>query len=451
MNFLKDYESKINNFEKLSIVSVVFVACYFILFYLDYSFSAWFFQDDFVFLEEYRHSLGWIQLSHIEWNLGRFISRNLYWNFLYNIFGFNAMMYYVINLLTMIASTYILFKIINSFIENKIYSALFATFYLTNFATLTTFLWISNSQHIIAHFFIFLTLYIAIKIYKKDICDKKDYFILFLVFLMGLYSNALIVFILPVIFIIFLFTSKNRNTLDYRLLIILTAISIYFVFTLNSAKSAAYETDYSFIQIYENLQYYLSVLKIKPWLFYSLSLILISKSIFNKNYNALIFVLLSVSFFIPFAFLMYQKYPNYIVLSYIFYFIFMIVSFKNKHFYPILVVLLVYLSLVNTDQINKFRDDPYGKNLKVFVNNIKNYDSKKIVLKSDVVKENNTDFKEWSMPGFWWFLGFGRVFDLMQIKKDISLYDSSQKYDSQTIIITIDDNFKIKEVKKLEN
>lgn len=194
---------KLNRFNKLLIGFYSIIVALFLFFYINYSFNAWFFQDDFSLLYSHKDRLDFFNILNIENNFGRFISRDLYWHVLYKFFGTNASMFYIVNFLIMIVNTFILYKIINLKISNQIWSMVFALFYITNTATFSSFIWISNSQHLLGHLFVFICIYILMKIYYNP--NKIAYLILTLSFICGIYSNVFIVFLLPLVLFNYIF------------------------------------------------------------------------------------------------------------------------------------------------------------------------------------------------------------------------------------------------------
>ncbi len=77
--------------------------------YLNYAFHGWFQQDDFGSIYLYQHSLHTSNLWNFN-DFGRFLSRNVYWHFLWQIFGAQAAYYFLFNFLTIAGTTFVIFR-----------------------------------------------------------------------------------------------------------------------------------------------------------------------------------------------------------------------------------------------------------------------------------------------------------------------------------------------------
>ena len=270
-------------------------------FYILYSNSAWFFQDDFGFLVYYKNNIDLTQSYSLE-NFGRFFSRNVYWYLGERLFSPNANFFYVFNFIIIISTSYLIFDIFRK--ENGLFFSLsLANIYFIFPGTIYSYSWISNSQHLLGHFFVFL----FIKIYRSKIFKNDSYLsliVLFFVFVFGLWSNFFVCMVLTIVIFDLIF---KKNFIEKKLTLVLifacSLISIYFFFKLSKVGSGAYSTNISVSSFLLNADFY--------WKnrFFSIawitSVILgVAITFFYKKFFILWMFTASVLFFLPFAFLM---------------------------------------------------------------------------------------------------------------------------------------------------
>jgi len=122
--------------------------------YLIYAFHGWFQQDDFNFIHLYQHSLHTSDLLTFN-DFGRFLSRNVYWHFLWQIVGAQAVYFYLFNFLTITATTYVIFRTFALPYDNAV-AGVVALLYFASANVIVDYSWISFSQHLIPIFFVFL-------------------------------------------------------------------------------------------------------------------------------------------------------------------------------------------------------------------------------------------------------------------------------------------------------
>jgi len=119
-------------------------------FYASYASAAWFWQDDFGFIDQYANSIQWSQLFDFS-NFGRFLSRNGYWHWGIKYFSYNAQYFYIFNLFIILCSSFLLYKIFEK--HGRLNGVFAGLFYFLLPATIESYAWLSNSQHILGHFF----------------------------------------------------------------------------------------------------------------------------------------------------------------------------------------------------------------------------------------------------------------------------------------------------------
>ena len=83
------------------------------------------------------------------------MSRNVYWHFLWQIFGAQAAYYFLFNFLTIAGTTFVIFRTFRATYDRAI-SATVALLYFGSINVVGDYSWISFSQHLIPIFFIFL-------------------------------------------------------------------------------------------------------------------------------------------------------------------------------------------------------------------------------------------------------------------------------------------------------
>lgn len=86
------------------------IAGFYTIFFIFYANNAWFYQDDFTFLYANIHKIDWSHLWTFE-NFGRFVTRDLYWYYLYSFFGSNSSMYFIFNLFLLVFNSILIFNL----------------------------------------------------------------------------------------------------------------------------------------------------------------------------------------------------------------------------------------------------------------------------------------------------------------------------------------------------
>ena len=159
-------KSKATNSALLAI-GVSFIGAFLLFFYISYALKGWFFQDDFGFISQYAHSIEPWQLLNLE-NFGQFVSRNLYWHVGLRYFAYHAEYFYLFNLLTILATSYLLCLIFSEK-YGRFEGIVAALLYFALPATIESYAWLANSQHLMAHFFVVLFVYFFDRINGAEI------------------------------------------------------------------------------------------------------------------------------------------------------------------------------------------------------------------------------------------------------------------------------------------
>ena len=148
-------------------IGVSFIGAFLLFFYITYALKGWFFQDDFGFISQYAHSIEPWQLLNLE-KFGRFVSRNVYWHVGLRYFAYHAEYFYLFNLLTILATSYLLYLIFSEK-YGRFEGIVAALLYFALPATIESYAWLSNSQHLMAHFFVVLFVYFFDRINGAEI------------------------------------------------------------------------------------------------------------------------------------------------------------------------------------------------------------------------------------------------------------------------------------------
>lgn len=211
------------------------------------SFTAGFFQDDFLLLKIARES-GWF--SPIQFLPYRPISMQVFYSISETLFKDNVAGYHGLLFVIFTGSTFFIYKISNYIFNGK--NGAFPTLilYVFNVSLFPLFYWIAVSYFVIGSFFTFGGIYFYLK------KGRGNFLISFLFFILGLLSNELII-VFPILLIII---DCLKKKVDLRRVIpfIMTAV-LYLPFRLWVAvmpQVADYKVDISYRAV-KTFQWYL--------------------------------------------------------------------------------------------------------------------------------------------------------------------------------------------------
>lgn len=432
----------------------IFLSLFFIgftAFYVYYSADAWFYQDDFSFLWEFRDNTGMQRIFNTRGGFSqfhyitRFLSRNLYWFSLQRIFHSQAFLFYLFNFLIIVFNAYILFHLCRQVFRLKYLPCVASLMYFAGYPTISNFSWLSNSQHLIGHLFVFLFLYISM---VENLKPGLRLLFLFLIFLAGIFSNVFFVFVLPGAMLLAYNKVSARQSLAYIAFGLL--FILLFVFTYSSApETSPYSTSLSAGQFISNLCFYAGRMPAVA----ALSLIiLIGIAIITRDRILSAFILLSTGFFIPFAFLVYQKYDNYIALPYIFYLcslLYVFEKYAKPSIFAIFLVLIAGLNLyLGINSAVLYARKPLGKNVRVFLDEVRQVDLEDypiVFIRALDSHTNPSRVPLWDIPPFWWHLGRGKAFSYF-FENDNRRYRLHKGEDAGYPVITVDDRLGIVDI-----
>lgn len=442
----------INNKKQLHliIISLALPLLFLVFFYITYARDAWFFQDDFGFIERYSDSIQLSELTDFT-NFGRFLSRNAYWNIGISYFHHNSQYFYFFNFCTILATSFFLYKLFSE--KFGFFQGItFGSIYFVLPSTIENYAWISNSQHLIAHFFVIFFIYLYMKNFNKQHESNSilRFIALVLVLVLGFLSNIYMCMILslPMLMII-LDKTHRKNPYNYVIIFIGVILFNYFYYKLSGYQVGAYSTSYDFQTLEKNIQFYFkNIFYAVIWL---VSLIFgVSYAFYKKEYFISWLFIGSFVFFIPFAFFTYQRYLNYSALTFLFYLLAIsallthVLKIKHPYIVKYLCLVVFYCVFMKTlePSIRYFSENPRGASQKQQIEFLRIFDSnhphvKNYCFQYDVNVINTTGVKDWNIPAQWWFLGFGKALSIF--------VNHEKKYDLVQNMIQCDVTFGFKE------
>lgn len=410
----------------LAIVTIfpVFIVAYF---YISHTGKGWFLQDDFGFMAGYAATPAFQQLFDFS-NFGRFVSRNLYWYLSGKLFSSHAQYYFALNFFIISSTSYLIFKLFSSRLGG--YAGIVGgLLYFCSPAVITAYVWLSNSQHLLGHFFAILFIYQYLRARRSAVggISLIQAAALLSILLAGMLSNIFVGLVLSLPATYFLADGKVREDRRHWLLLAIGSIMFaVFVFKLSPYQTEAYATNYGIETLRKNLVFYfingwLSVL----WLAVALSGAVVSWR-FNCLFEAWLF-LASPIFLFPFILLRHQRYLQYGTLAYFFLAVGCWALFcalikakprSSTYYYAGATISIVMLWLAMA-KIRQFELAPPGADQRELVSQLKTFagsegrNFRNYCFQSSRVVENKTGVKIWDYPPEWWGVNFGQAFSLL--------------------------------------
>lgn len=395
-----------------------------VYFYITYAYSAWFWQDDFGFIASYANSIQFGQLFDFQ-NFGRFLSRNGYWHWGIQYFSYNAQFFYIFNLFIILCSSFLLYKTFEKY--GRFEGIVAGLFYFILPATIESYAWLSNSQHILGHFFVILFVYLFT---KEDTGNSRAQelvraFQLVAILMLGFASNIFMSMVLSLPAWMILTDKKCRRSKSaYFVLSVGVLLFALFFLKLSGNQTGAYSTSYNFETLVKNLEFYFKSGFIAATWVISIGIGAIH-ALTKKKYFVSWLFLASAAFFLPFAFFVHQRYGQYGALTYLFFLLgvwFLLIDSKSNQWpnlvkYAGLAIVIFLFSKSLEPPIRYFSENPRGAEQKQQIQflrafNSQNPDLKNYCFRSNKEIKNTTGVKEWDIPGDWWFVGFGKAFSL---------------------------------------
>ncbi|MDR5881531.1 hypothetical protein [Caballeronia sp. LZ032] len=404
-------------------IAVAFVAFFMTAFYVSYAHAAWFFQDDFGFLERYAAVVKLPEMWRFT-NFGRFITRNVYWHYGQQLFALDALYFYLFNLFC-IGVTSVLAGLIVTRGHDRFAGVVAGLFYYALPATAASYVWLSNSQHLIGHLFVMLFVYLFIS--HTPSADGRTRFgtvlALLVVLILGYMSN--IFMCMAVSLPVWMLATDAKHRRDWRNYVVpLVGIALFVVFflKLKAQQSDVYATSYKLSVLWENAAYYFYGNASRVvWV---IVVVAGAASSWAKGrlLTAWLF-LASFAFFLPFAFLVHQHYTQYGELAQLFFLMAVLCALHellpargvNLARWIGVAALLFIFGAAFREPIAYFSREPYGATVRADVEALRNYDRAHpqvsvYCFRPSQATVNTSGVKTWDIPGEWWFSGFGTAY-----------------------------------------
>jgi hypothetical protein len=381
--------------------------------YVHYSQKGDLFLDDYFLGNRYKNSLRWEELWNFE-NFGRFISRNVYWRLGSLVFHDRAQFYYLLNILIIIATAVLLAKFVSRR-QSWLVASVIGSIYLVSAATVDEFIWISNSQHLIAHMFIALFLVVSDRI---NLAATPKSALLVAIFSIGLFTNLIfgVALLWPTLRILHqtpeIRTKEIRNFLIPSAVISLAFLVLFFRVRENVYYSTA--IDYQTLEL--NVDFYFH-----GWLMFAVWILALSLGLFigirRKNLLTIFFSAGSFLLFMPFAFQEFQRYSHYMNMSQLFLAAgWLIVASEVSRlpkvvFCVIATVVLMGFFIQGKEQVHAWEAGPWGPGSRKVIEDMQAIDSK---LPSDPLRycfDVENDQKVMGASATWWSVGLGGGFE----------------------------------------
>lgn len=280
--------------------------------YLRYARRGWFFLDDFLFIDRYRASVHFEELIHPQ-AFGRFVTTNAYWNLGWRLFGSDATLYFALNFVVIVGTTFLLGRLIArrygplaGVVAGLVYFA------LPN--VIDGYTWISNSQHLVAHFFVVLFVVVYFNAQPKRF-TASTVIVLEAVLVAALLSNQLASGLAIVPAVDLAMNSDARRERNRWLVLALTLVTVLasYVRTRNH-YAGPYATDLSLSTLHTNAAFYFRTTPLfAAWLLVSLAGF--AFAVRKKDTLLACLFVGGVGFVAPFLILETQRFEHYVSLG----------------------------------------------------------------------------------------------------------------------------------------
>lgn len=319
---------KIIGAERVAFNFSVLIIAFSAISYMIVALRSWFFQDDFGFLLRYQ-TIGIGDLMPNESNFGRPLSRSIYWWGLGKLFGPDAPAYYCINIFILLLNANVLAGWLRKVGFGRVGAVAAAAIYISMLPAIINITWLSNSQHLLAHTFIFLLLHLTT--YPKEKTRFGGMCVWIMVFIAGIASNIYVVASLGAIFIFWMAESHlnvNKIPVFERVFLLLAAIiAVLWGFKVRSIFSGQYTNQYDMGKFFSNLKYYFFALNAP--LILGPAAAGIFYGVIVRRRITLVFLSLALVFYLPFAFAKDQRYENYTAVAYLFFLLSVLAGLEN--------------------------------------------------------------------------------------------------------------------------
>lgn len=404
---------------------------WYLSFYVDYGAQAWFFQDDFGFLGRFAQSPVWSQIFDFA-NFGRFVSRNLFWYLGQLAFGRNATLFYYFSLSMIIFNSLLIYYILRKLVRVELAAVgTFVCFAATPVGE--SYFWLSNSQHWLAHLFTlaFAAVYLgALGLPARDGSSPApvqaarrlrsvDVALLLALYLLGLSSNIFAGLVLGLPMLMLLCRADcRRDPRQYLLVAAALGPFLFFFLSLRKVAVGSYEMQLSLSSLRSNADFYFggaSVLAI-------LVLCCLYGAYVHFRQGRIVvtwFFLSAIAFYLPFAFLVHQRYNQYIALSSVFFacgILAHIEYYLSSYVKRTALLLVLAVPLTGRSALEYFKREPHGRDQRLLVEQLRSFDRARgrdlppatyCFATPQMPSAGST-----VLPPEWWFVGFGAAFQL---------------------------------------
>ena len=250
---------------------------------------------------------------------GRFLSTNVYWNLTWRLFGTQASLYFALNFFV-VAATSVLFATIAAthYGRGAALVAGLAYFALPN--VIEGFNWISNDQHLLAHFLCALFVLLYFDARRQDF-RLVTVVVLEIVLVLALLGNQLssALLVVPMVDLVLVDSSRRSRLRWVTFGITAVTVALFYLRT-RGVNTGPYATDFTWhTMINAARDYFGGTLLFWTWLAASVA----GFAVAARRRDALHATLwsLGVAFLVPFLFFPYQRYPVYVSLGLAFFFL----------------------------------------------------------------------------------------------------------------------------------
>ena len=286
--------------------------------YLRYASAAWFHLDDFLFINDFHDGIRWDQLVHPQ-GFGRFVSINVYWNVTWNLFGREASLYFALNFFLIVATALLLGRLVAKH-YGAVAGLVGGVIYFALPNVIAGYTWLANSQHLLAHFFCALFLFLYFRPERQRF-TAATIVALEAVLVLALLSNQLAsaLVVVPVVDLLVNREVRRRRTRWILLgLIVVTVVALYF--RVPDVNSGVYSTDLSSSTIQTNIDFYFGSTAV-----FVLGLVValagFTFAAWKRDALHATLFLAGVAFVAPFLVLEFQRYEHYVSLGFACFFI----------------------------------------------------------------------------------------------------------------------------------
>ncbi|SAK71335.1 hypothetical protein AWB80_03807 [Caballeronia pedi] len=446
--------NKVEPFKKALVYSSIVICVLVFAAYLTIIGHSYFFQDDFYFWPRYS-TLEFHHLFNPKGNFGRPVTRDLYFFLTSHILGKDPANFFYLNLAVIAGVCWFIYRTLREFSIDPYVAATAAAVYFYMAPTVPHALWISNSQHTVAHLFSFW--FIALMIGGIN-AGKPRLVSAAIVFLLAVFSNVSSLF--AVVFVgVYVLLRNHRTAIPQfgRLIVFLgalTSVTVAWSLAISHNAPVVYKLDLSLEHSLIGAQFYDELLRAGMigrgyWLLFIAVIALVALNI-RRTY--LLTLPLLAAFGTAFGMLFFlsdQRTLGYMAIPYILFALmlfgnFAMPAFRAREIRSFALIglsfVFVFYSIENgAPQRESFMDSPYGSGIRELQTAVKNV---------PITKDTAFCFapsipspEEANTSPFWLVLGVGRAFWLIdygdQYKRQFLFYKDAKCSMPDAVHVTV--------------